>query len=387
MAKASDQPLQASNLARQLKGWEKGDHYPDEFNRALIAKTFGTVTDALFKADGSRDGEAEVLAVSGMATLDIISRLRASDLNNSSIEALRITVDRLCSEYPHMPAEQLLIESRTWLNRLEQVREQRLTISQHREVLVLAGWLALLTGCVEYDLGERRMAESTRRAALSLGRETDNRDISGWANEMRAWFALTGRDYRGTITAARSGIEVAHGRGVSVQLAAQEAKAWARMGDKEKAEAALEQGRTLLESLPYPDNIDHHFVVDPAKFDFYAMDCYRVLGDTRRSSMLAEEVISAGTEFDGTQRSPMRIAEARITLATSAIRGRDLDEALGQGRLALLSARKSRPSLSLVAAELRRTLTADYGAEPAVREFLDELHASTLGPTIDDADG
>jgi hypothetical protein len=34
----------------------------------------------------------------------------------------------------------------------------------------------------------------------------------------------------------------------------------------------------LLESLPYPENLDHHFVVDPGKFDFYAMDCYRLVG-------------------------------------------------------------------------------------------------------------
>ncbi|MEV8204371.1 hypothetical protein [Streptomyces sp. NPDC079189] len=33
--------------------------------------------------------------------------------------------------------------------------------------------------------------------------------------------------------------------------------------------------------MPYPENLDHHFVVDPAKFDFYAMDCYRLLGEDR----------------------------------------------------------------------------------------------------------
>lgn len=31
--------------------------------------------------------------------------------------------------------------------------------------------------------------------------------------------------------------------------------------------------RQPIEGMPYPENLDHHFVVDPAKFDFYAMDC------------------------------------------------------------------------------------------------------------------
>jgi hypothetical protein len=35
----------------------------------------------------------------------------------------------------------------------------RLTLAQHRELLVTAGWLALLLGCVHYDLGERELTE------------------------------------------------------------------------------------------------------------------------------------------------------------------------------------------------------------------------------------
>src|SRR5690349_11808077 len=37
--------------------------------------------------------------------------------------------------------------------------------------------------------------------------------------------------------------------------------------------------RQLLAGLPYPENLDHHFVVDPAKLDLYALDCYRILGE------------------------------------------------------------------------------------------------------------
>lgn len=40
-------------------------------------------------------------------------------------------------------------------------------------------------------------------------------------------------------------------------------------------ETSLETGRRLLDAMPYPDNIENHFVVDQSKFDFYAMDCYR----------------------------------------------------------------------------------------------------------------
>jgi hypothetical protein len=41
------------------------------------------------------------------------------------------------------------------------------TLKQHRKILVLAGWIALLIACVEYDTGDRLAAETTRQAALS----------------------------------------------------------------------------------------------------------------------------------------------------------------------------------------------------------------------------
>ena len=39
--------------------------------------------------------------------------------------------------------------------------------------------------------------------------------------------------------------------------------------------------------MPYPENLEHHFVVDPTKFDFYAMDCYRTLSHDKMAETLA----------------------------------------------------------------------------------------------------
>ena len=50
------------------------------------------------------------------------------------------------------------------------------------------------------------------------------------------------------------------------------------------------------------------------------MDCYRHLTEDRLAETLANEVIQASTDFDGTERAPMRLAEARITLGVVAAR-------------------------------------------------------------------
>ncbi|MFE2192078.1 XRE family transcriptional regulator [Streptomyces olivaceus] len=365
------------SMIRQWKRWESGQ-MPNDFYQPIIAALFGTVTHALFPAPARRDGDKEILAASGMETLEIVSRLNRSDVDNATLDALRITADRLASEYPFMPSEQLLIEGRQWLRRVVELHTKSLTLAQHREVLALSGWLALLVGCVEYDTGARHAAESTRQAALSLANEADHAEVAGWAHEMRAWFALTTGDYRGVIAAAQVGAERAPHAGVAVQLAGQEAKAWARIGDRRQVEVALDKGRRLLEGMPYPENLDNHFVVDPAKFDFYAMDCYRLVGEDKLARALAEEVLRAGTDFDGTERSPMRNAEARVTLGVTAAREGDLEQALAMGARALDGDRQSVPSLIMTSRELAAEVKRRYSTEPGAQNYLARLQALGL---------
>jgi tetratricopeptide (TPR) repeat protein len=362
-----------ASLLRQWKRWESGEVTPGEFYQPIIAAAFGTVTHAVFPVAPKRDADADVLAMSGMDTLELVSRLQRSDLDQASLDGLRIMAERLCSEYPYMPSDQLLTEGRAWLRRISTLQGQRLTLVQHREILVLAGWIALLLGCVEYDTGNRSAAETTRQAALSLGAEADHGEIRAWAYEIRAWMALTTGDYHGVVTAARAGLDSAPHNGVAVQLAAQEAKAWARIGDRRQTEVALDRGRRLLDALPYPDNLDHHFVVDPTKFDFYAMDCYRMLGEDNLAQQLANEVITSSTDFDGTERAPMRNAEARITLGVVAARQGDLDEAVKRGEEALNATRQSLPSLVMVSRDLTRVLKERYPDESPTATYLERL--------------
>ena len=375
------------SLLRQWKRWESGEVEPDRgkakpFYKPIIASMFGTVTHAIFPVAPQRDAEADVLAMAGMDTLELVSRLQRSDLDQATLDGLRIMADRLCSEYPYMPTDQLLTEGRAWLRRITALQGQRVTLKQHREILVQAGWVALLVGCVEYDTGNRQAAETTRQAALSLGTEADHGEIIAWAHEMRAWINLTTGDYHGVVAAARAGTEVTPQSSVAVQLAAQVAKAWARIGDRRQTEVSLDRGRRLLDSMPYPENLDHHFVVDPTKFDFYAMDCYRLLADDKMAENLAGEVIQASTDFDGKERSPMRLAEARITLGVVAARQGDLDEAVIQGERALSGQRRSLPSLLMASRDLTKVLNDRYPAATGTQQYLDHLHVLSEGSKL-----
>jgi tetratricopeptide (TPR) repeat protein len=369
------------SMLRRVRAWESGGSCPDDFYKPIIAKTFGTVTAAIWPVAGTRDADAELVAGSGMDTLEILTRLRASSVDAATLEGLRITVDRLCGEYPHVPAEQLLVEGRSWLRRITAMLDRQLMLGQHRELLSMAGWLAALVGCVEYDSTNRPAAEATRKAAWSLGEESGNAEIMAWAQEMRAWFALTRGDYRGVLNAAETGHAAAAHGPAAVQLHAQKAKAWARIGDRRRVEVALDEGRALLEQLPYPENLDNHFAVDPAKWDFYSMDCYRILGkgsdtastENKLAESYAREVLRLGIDSGGVELSPMRNAEARVTLGVISARPGELETALDYGRDALDGDRLSVPSLLMVSSELGSVISERYGTNAAAAEYLEQL--------------
>jgi hypothetical protein len=302
-----------------------------------------------------------LVAATGMDTLELLRRVRASAIDSSTVDALDITVEQLCCDYPHADARELMTVGRSWLGKVTELLGNRLTLTQHRDILNNAGMLALLVGCLEYDVGDAPSAEATRRMAMELGKESGNPDIVGWANEMLAWFHLTAGNYRAVLPAAEAGIEAAPSRSVAVQLYGQQAKAYARMGMPEKVHEALERGRALLDKLPYPDKPEHHFVVDPDKWDFYAMDAYRIVGHDELARRNAEEVIRRSVNPEGLVVSPMRRAEAELTLAVVTARQGEFDEATSLGMQALQGDRQSRPSLLMVAGELEHELQT-YGS-------------------------
>ncbi|MBE1876109.1 XRE family transcriptional regulator [Myceligenerans pegani] len=360
------------SLLRQWKDWESGRVRPTVW-APYIAETFGTVAGDLFPPERPA-GDSELLREAGMDTAELIARLQRSTISDTTVTAIQITVDRLCSEYRYRSADELRIEGMGWLNRIGGMLDQRLSLRQHRDLLALSGRLALLVGCVEQDTGASGQAEATRRYALDLAHEVDERDVMGWAHEMSAWFALTNGDLHRVIAASEHGIEVAGARGVAAQLAAQAAKAWSRLGNSRQAELSLERGRVVLADLPSPHNPDDHFVVDPSKWHYYEMDVHRNVGNDSLAQLYAEETLRAGVRPDGVERNPMRNQEARITLAVVAARAGDADAALDYGLQALEGDRRSAPSLTLVAHELSREFErARLTDDPRARAYSDAI--------------
>ena len=304
---------------------------------------------------------------------DLIRKIHRTDVGRDTIDQLTVITEQLCCEYVSRPADELRADAHHQLEYVQQLLQGPTRLSEHRELLVIAGWLCLLIGCLNYDLGLARHAETARTSAFQLGREAGHGDIVAWSFEMSAWFAITQGRLRSIPDYVDAGINAAPHASVAVQLAAQAAKAQARMGNRSEVRRALDRGARPLGEHEHPSHPQNHFVIDSTKWDFYAMDCYRMLADDKMAENLANEVIHASTDFDGRERAPMRLAEARITLGVVAARQGDVDAAVAEGEKALSNPRKSLPSLLMASRDLTRVLTDLYPAEPCTRQYVDHL--------------
>lgn len=375
---------------REHRGWSLADlsratHYSRshlsnlENGRKAPTPDLARVCDEAMRAKGeliaaARNDTAERLNDVPWQSAELIQRLQVSDTTSRTLETLQSTVEELCCQYNYRDAFDLRREAHQWLHHVGDLLRRPVGLSAHQELLVAGGWLALLTGCVEYDLGMQVAAESTRTAAVQLGLEAGHPEIAGWGHEMTAWFALTQGRFRQAVDAAQRGQQVATSSSAHVQLIAQEVKAKARLGETGLG-TVLANGKEILERLPYPDRPDNHFKVDPAKWDYYAMDVHRIAGDDELATSYAETVIADNTSPDGTELSPMRISECRITLGIMAGRSGDLEQAVELGKTGLKDGRRSKVHLLMVAGELDRELQQRFPGETLVAEFEQTLRA------------
>ncbi|GLW10944.1 hypothetical protein Misp01_60720 [Microtetraspora sp. NBRC 13810] len=368
---------QRESLIRAVKSWESGAHRPRAPYPMLIARALGADEGKLFGDGRPRDdGDSDAVELMTLA-----GRAETSQLGAGTLDDLDAVVDQLCREYPRTAPAVLQRRAKTHLKYVMDLLDSRTTLAQHKELLVHAGWLAALLGCVYFDLGDRLAADMARRLTLRLGEQAGHGEIIAWSWELAAWFALVDGRFSDVVTYAEGGQRYARNSSAGAQLTLQAGRGYARMGDA-RATEALKIGKAALNQLPQPTSPDHHFVFDPAKYEFYAGTIFTQLGhDDAAAEEHVREVIEQCKRPGGGIRWPMRLAITSLDLAVIATRRGDLEEAVSQAGTALMLERRSAQLLPR-AVELHAALREQYPRERLVTDYGSALHEEygvTLG--------
>lgn len=306
------------------------------------------------------------------AAAEWMHRLAASDVGGDTLEQLELAVDDLASAYPTTPPAELLMRIRRYLGYAGQLMDSRMTLAQHRRLLVTAGWLSLLASTCHIDLGELPAAAARGHLAWTLADEAEHPEISGWCLETRAWQQLTDGKYEQAAKLARAAQEIAPaGSSAFIQATAQEGRALARLGDSTGTYSALRKVARLVSGLSMPDRPEHHFRYDPAKSDAYVATTLAWLGDPGAESyarhVLADLVSAATTR-------PRRIASANLDLGLALVAANKPDEATGAALTAVTSGRLV-PSNFWRVSEVVTGIEGRAGADAAtVREAFRDIY-------------
>jgi hypothetical protein len=95
--------------------------------------------------------------------------------------------------------------------------------------------------------------------------------------------------------------------------------------------------------------------------------------ENKLAETYAHEVLRLGIDSAGVEVSPMRNAEARVTLGVISARQGELAPALDYGHRALAGDRLSVPSLLMVSSELGSVVSERYGSDASAVDYLDQL--------------
>jgi transcriptional regulator with XRE-family HTH domain len=330
------------------------------------------ILDNLLGANGTLAAFAAIRAPivpdGELGLIELGRRAEVSDLGAGTLELLATSTERLCRDYPTVDPRVLSDQARTRLGYVTDLLGGRITLTQHRELLVVAGWLSALLACTYYDAGDHAAAETARRMMRQFGEHGEHGELIAWSFEIAAWYALVEGRFAQTVELCEAGLNHAKMSNATVQLTLQASRAYARMGDN-RAGKMLTTGGAVLARLPVPDHPENHFVFDRDKFEFYAATVYTWLGtDDAAAEENAREVVARCHGPGGVIIWPTRLSTTLVNLGQIAGRRGDLDEAVSLGADSLRCGRRSAELLPR-AAELERRLATRYGAERLVNEY------------------
>ncbi|MGP2437034.1 helix-turn-helix transcriptional regulator [Streptomyces sp. JW3] len=369
-----------------VQRWERGDAEPQPHQRPKLAKLLRLTSrglDELLAADvlpaadtsgwlchGEPADDAEV------AAWELARRVQASDVGPETLTRLETAFDDLAMAYPVTPPVELLERVRKHSAYVVRLLDARMTLAEHRRLLVVGGWLSLLGATLHIDLEQERAATAGLQAATTLARQADHPEIEAWCFETDAWRVLTTGDYPRALDLSLAAQSVApKGSSALIQATAQEGRARARLGQAKETYAAVDRVQKMSAALVAPQRPrEHHYQYDPAKCLAYTATTLAWLGDAA-AEPYAREVIKRLGPSEDVGQWPRRVASANIDLGLVLLAGDRLDEACDAVRKAILSGRVV-PSNHWRALEVVRVVEARRLSEASdLREAYEGLRA------------
>jgi hypothetical protein len=287
-------------------------------------------------SDGGHEDDLDHLVLAAAEqSRDFAAWTETSEMGRTTMDMYRSQLGELSGLFLHDPAATLfprLVDLRSaMLGHL--YGHQRL--QQSRDLYALTGMACVVLAHASHVLGRRSSGVTHAQLAELCAREADHVELHAWALGTQALLAeAANRPLEALRHLRHAGDELARSRvpGTAVvRLASYEARLAARVGQHERAQAALaaaehhrEQVGTTYEVADL-DDIGGILSFPDAKQEFFAAETNLLLGQYDHAERDALAAIASYTSGPPEQRSYGDLALARIDVAAARLATHDLD--------------------------------------------------------------
>ncbi len=199
-------------------------------------------TDRVSTRPAARDNPdlSDLAAQAAVQSLHFTDEIAKTNVSDVELEGLEFTLTQIASDYVHAPLRRIFTDLVTTRDRLFALLTGRQPVGQTRELLLLAGTSCLLLAHASQNLGDEDAAIAQLQTAWSLAEQADHNDLRAWVKGTAALIAEWSTRRQTALDYTRQAIQLAPGGQTRIRIAAIEARAAARIGDRTTALGALE---------------------------------------------------------------------------------------------------------------------------------------------------
>ncbi|MCZ0990411.1 helix-turn-helix domain-containing protein [Streptomyces diastatochromogenes] len=261
---------------------------------------------------------------------DEITKTNVSDVE---LEGLEATLTGIANDYVHAPLHKIFTNLVRTRDHLFSLLNGRQPIGQTRELFLLAGTSCLLLAHASQNLGDEDAAIAQLQTAWTFAEQVDHNDLRAWVKGTAALIAEWSTRRQTALDYTRQAIQLAPGGETRIRIAAIEARAAARVGDRATAMAALEDLQRAREQKAAPDALTRFgglLTFPEAKQEYYIGGTFALLGEHQLAERHATAAIDLYENGPEERRSYGDEALARLDIATARIAAGEIEGASEQ---------------------------------------------------------
>ncbi|MEU9155389.1 helix-turn-helix transcriptional regulator [Streptomyces sp. NPDC048417] len=253
-----------------------------------------------------------------------------SNVSEVELEGIEATLARIAGDYVHAPLHRIFADLVSTRDHLFGLLNGRQPLGQTRSLLLLAGTSSLLLAHASQNLGAEDAAVAQLQTAWTFAEQSDHNDLRAWVKGTAALIAEWSSRRQTALDYTRQAALLSPGGETRIRIAAIEARAAARIGDRRTATAAVEELKRARDRHGAPDALTRFgglLTFPEAKQHYYIGGTFALLGEHRLAEQHATTAVELYEAGPPEQRSYGDEALARLDIATARITAGEIEGA------------------------------------------------------------